>query len=165
MNPITRVDVCWLAMNSSSYRNLSHLNLKNVSPFLPRLHCIKFSRTNDKKTILRLKFYAYVFIKLTFSVNGIWIKISFDTNHKKRPQGEEVQVWILLNLLNMRPRDAQFIGFMASWPHDRFWSNSILFIWHPTDLLTIVYPGIVHPKVGSRTLTWSGFFVHSYSFE
>ena len=32
----------------------------------------------------------------------------------KRPQGEEVQVWILLNLLNMISRDAQFIGFMAS---------------------------------------------------
>ena len=96
------------------------------------LDCIALSslgRTNDKKkTILSLKFYPYVFIKLTFSVNGIWIKISFDTNHKKRPQGEEVQVWILLNLLNMRPRDAQFIGFMASGPHDRFWSNSILFI-------------------------------------
>ena len=35
----------------------------------------------------------------------------------KRPQGEEVQVRILLNLLNMTSRDAQFIGFMRYWHH------------------------------------------------
>ena len=51
----------------------------------------------------------------------------------ERPQGEEVQVRILLNLLNMVSRDSQFIGFMRYWHHviytdsnDSFSSDSIL---------------------------------------